>query len=115
MGANIDLMGSKSVRMLTSKTDVLVCSSIRTMKRIQNGCEDSFVPDQLMVCMFCMYACNVDFVHVGISMILIVYVYLTLVLIGFSPPSVRSLQRVAVGNLIKTWRILCPRTMLRLT
>eukprot|EP01036_Dinobryon_divergens_P030072 gene30072-39266_t len=48
MGANIDLMGSKSVRMLTSKTDVLVCSSIRTMKRIQNGCADSFVPDQLM-------------------------------------------------------------------
>ena len=60
----------------------------------------------------CMY---VDFVHVGISMIVIVYVYLTLVLIGFSPPSERSPQKVAVGNLIKTWRILCPRTMLRLT
>ena len=64
IGANVDLMGSKSVRMLTSKTDVLVCASIRTMKRIQNGCADSFVPDQLMVCMYlctyvCMYVCAV--------------------------------------------------------
>ena len=55
IGANVDLMGSKSARMLASKTDALVCTSIRTMKRIQNGCADSFVPDQLMVLYVCMY------------------------------------------------------------
>ena len=48
VGAYVDLMGSKSSRINASKAELLVAATVRTIKRIQHGCADTFCPDQLL-------------------------------------------------------------------